>query len=389
MLRRYLLFILAASVGLAPAPVFADIRSVLDDLMGFLSGQGKPTDCPPTAKTQPIRQTPKPLPPLHVKKEDELDRYVNCYLIDPGGLSAYREYEPYIKTAAREFGIPRTVFTCLLFRESRFNKDNVSHTGALGLGQFTTDTANYISNIIAARKMSESKVRQYIELADNPIKLTGDKSRDKEAKKSRQLAEDRLAYVELASKWDNYFTTLRSLKKYPNATPGKFRKSDARTPVLAIGAAALYLRHIMDILQEQIVKKVGADAIPPKRNRDLLLTAVGAYNLGHNRALTLGRESRSSDAKDWVAQLRNDKDETAGHIDSIANCIASPEHQAEMAYEPMRGDDKADCSKPRQSKPKKATGGQIAKPKSPKRAVSVKSGQANPKSPSKSKRSKK
>lgn len=306
------------------------ISKFMDSMNGTNSGDG-------------CASVPTRVPNLKVKSEGELIRYVTCYQLETSEKKHYFEYERYIKAAAREFEIPLTLFTCLLFRESRFNKNAVSASHAVGLGQFTGSGASFVANVLTSGRLAERKKRTCLD------KEKAKSEKSLEDRKNCDLADIKQGNLELTAKWNSYFSAIAaSSGKDKIVAPQTFSKNLARQPIPAIGAAALYLRYIIDQLQEQVEKTSSPNqpAIPPEKNLSLLLTAVGAYNFGHNGALSLAEKTASNDAAEWVKSLKNSKLETSNHIESIANCAADTAGGPTQAYQPMHGDKEKDCFSP-------------------------------------------
>ncbi len=319
-----------ASAADCSASTTDSIKAFMDSMNGTNSGDG-------------CASVPTSAPYLKVKSEGELIRYVTCYQLETSEKKYYFEYERYIKAAAREFGIPLTLFTCLLFRESRFNKNARSRSGALGLGQFTGSGASFVANVLTSGRLAERKKKTCLD------KEKAKSEKSLEDRKNCDLADIKQGNLELTASWNSYFSAISdSSGKGKMVAPLTFSKNLARQPIPAIGAAALYLRYIIDQLQEQVEKTSSPNqpAIPPEKNLSLLLTAVGAYNFGHNGALSLAEKTASNDATEWVKSLKNAKLETSKHIESIANCAAGTAGGPTQAYQPMHGDKEKDCFSP-------------------------------------------
>jgi hypothetical protein len=108
-----------------------------------------------------------------LKTQDELDEYFNCHIATGVGeteqrrrqahLQEYRTlYRPMIELAAQHFQMPYAMTACVMFRESRFNREAVSDIGARGIAQFTEATYNRMRRDMANVRRIERDYQEYV-----------------------------------------------------------------------------------------------------------------------------------------------------------------------------------------------------------------------------------
>ena len=325
------------AVLLYPAPANADLSETVKSFFSWSKKQSNDDSC--NTASGEIKKVPTAAPPPKnpaFKSEGELNHYLSCYAVLPGRYEAYKEWAPYIRTSAREFGVSESFLTCLLFRESRFDPNARSKSGALGLAQFLRSTMPTITNIIEAGQVDTDEVKRLNKLAEKDVSKPQDR-------KDKTYAITRLKMIAVGMKWNSYFEQLRSQKKYKRDTPNKFDKSMALNPAAAIGAAGLYLRYIIDHFHDAL-KGQGAEGTSlPAPGLDFHLAAAGAYNLGEGTAIKLLKEVHPPDPTKWKERLLKSRDETRDYILSIANCATSSKHDAKIAFQPPASDHPRDC----------------------------------------------
>jgi hypothetical protein len=86
---------------------------------------------------------------LSPKSKPELLSYLRCYLPSDKDKALFCHYKnslsPYIMRACRATGFPFVIESCLLFKESGFQKGSVSGAGATGYGQLTSGVLTEIN----------------------------------------------------------------------------------------------------------------------------------------------------------------------------------------------------------------------------------------------------
>ncbi len=245
------------------------------------------------------------------------------------------QYVDYIKVAATEFQVPPELLTCLIFIESRFNPQARSDAGAIGLAQFLPNTLSYVSSIIKQTDVDNKEKDKLKAIEASYLKALDDSTPNPslQLKKDYEYSQSRLKNIELADGWKNYIDTVQDTKAFKSQYGSKkpwagdyptfFDRSRAQTPVLAIGAAALYLKDIMN----NFGKNINDQAIKKQDQYLPFLTVVsGAYNMGPGIAIRIIEKSqaKSSNPKDdinqWVVSLEKNP-ETTKHMKSIKNCM--------------------------------------------------------------------
>lgn len=267
------------------------------------------------------------------KSVSEIEAYIGCYVVEKDGayFKAYQTtYKPLIKAAAREFQVPENLLTCLLMRESRFNKSARSPAGALGLGQFMPITMKFLTKIISKGDKDQETIAELEEVAANASQKFTDRD--------QAYAEEYLSTYSLAMQWKGYFDRLKSEGKYSGSAPKRFSADGALTPAIAIGASALYLKLMMEFFEADLNPdgKIRTGSVN-KPDFDFLVTVGGSYNIGHNAAARMLENVRPPTTLKWRKKLENSNDETGGHIRSIANCLERG------STKPMQGDGAKDC----------------------------------------------
>ena len=327
----------SCSTLIIPGQAQADLTETVKNLFSWSKKQSEGENCNTTSGN--IKKTPlAPSAPKNsaFKSEGELNRYMSCYLTEPDRYASYKEWEPFIRISAREFGVSESLLTCLLFRESRFDPSARSKSGALGLAQFLRSTMPTVTNLIQAGKTDGVEISRLRELAIKESKKPQDR-------KDREYAIARLKSISVGVKWESYFDQLRAQKKYKQGTPTQFNKALALNPATAIGAAGLYLRFIIDHFHDEL-KGRGADgAALPAPGLDFHLAAAGAYNLGHGAAINMLKTIKPPDPKAWKERLLKSREETRDYILSLANCATSSAHDPKIAFQPPASDHPRDC----------------------------------------------
>jgi soluble lytic murein transglycosylase-like protein len=226
----------------------------------------------------------------------------------------YTEYKGYIELAAEEFDLPVQFLTCVLFKESKFDKNAESHTGAEGLGQFIDDTQATVDTIVGRVKTSEAKRDEHRELLDRLIEKRKTDRLSEQEQKDLTFISSRVQQYDLADRWESYFKKAESRfgisEKYDQpVVPERFTRRGVDTPPNAIGASALYLRYLMDKVSNRI------DA--PKEDKNMLLAAAASYNRGAGKIIPRINEV---DPSKWV-EVMSYEPEVTSYLGSMQNCL--------------------------------------------------------------------
>jgi len=281
------------------------------------------------------------------KSEGDLRKYLDCYVVEPGRMKIVTEqYLPLIAQAANDFDIPKTLLACLIFRESRFNINASSGTGAIGLGQHLRGTMADISRVVGDDFSDLPKLQAlHRSLSSRESSLSAQELKD------MRYARTRIMGATQAEQWKNYFTNLSSLKLHKGPPPIVVSTKTITTPSIAIGATAFYLQSILIHFQKTLDPTLSLEQSDKDfRNYGALLAAAGAYNMGPGAASGMLEDIRPPNPKKWIERLKKSNEETAGHILSIQNCLSSPAASGSAWSGPM-GSPNNDCSSPLDPKP--------------------------------------
>jgi hypothetical protein len=245
-----------------------------------------------------------------MKSTAEIEQYMRCY---PLGENHYAQYRfvlrqlPglfHLETPGQQYVVSQHLMTCLFRRESGFDSRQVSRTGAVGIGQHTSVNIRHIHERLQARGSWE-----------------------------RQL-------------WDRFFARMREtpegrrlIEACPRTARGQVprfeSREDAACPLNSIAAASIYNLQVQRALRRS------------SRQRDLdwrdemtYQLAIGAsYNLGD------GLASRAVDdlsIDGWLDSIRRrspnpgKREEVAGHIRALRNCMQYGNWQPPHPGDPPR-----------------------------------------------------
>lgn len=329
-------------------------KSILDKINIF-NGKSGP-DCDEKNPAAPVAPAPraaasKPAPKPVVnpfKSEGDLRKYFDCYVVEPGRFKiVVDQYMPLISQASKDFDIPQTLLACLIFRESRFNVDAKSPTGAIGLGQHLRGTMADISRVIDDDFNDIPK----LQALHNSLSQRPETSLTAQELKDLRYAKTRMTGAVQAEQWKSYFKNLSAKKLHKGAAPKVVSTKTIKNPSIAIGATAFYLQSILIHFKKTLDPTLSlAQSDSDKRNYDALLAAAGAYNMGPGAASGMLESIRPPSAKKWIERLKKSNEETAGHILSIQNCLSSPATN-EAAWNAPMGSPNNDCASPLDPKP--------------------------------------
>ncbi|CAN5474035.1 hypothetical protein BH10BDE1_BH10BDE1_26110 [soil metagenome] len=311
---------------------------------------GSPVKAPVAEAPQATKATkpngPQTRPSETFKSRDELRRYLECYSTEKGRYDKIqKDYLPIIESAAKEFEVPQTLLACLIFRESRFDINARSSTGAMGLGQHLKGTMQYLTQLL--KPMDASTLKRStddIVLSEQELAAKNGNSLG-QAKKDRALAKTRLTNRLHTIGWESYFANLDKRKMHSGPVPRVISPATIKDPRIAIGATAMYLKMILYDFRESLdldLRVSNHDKQQP--NYHLLLAAAGAYNMGPGAAIKILGPIEPPDREKWVAALAHSNEETAKHILSIQRCIESSSSKRENAFRGPIGSATYDCN---------------------------------------------
>ena len=274
---------------------------------------------------------------LHtLKSNDEMAAYLRCYASSPAAHQRYlRQYRPLIRHAAQSFGVPEAMLTCLLFRESAQwdpqvvgTPGRVSSAGAMGIGQFMQNTISAVNRVVTLRITSETSAQ-----FRQDVRAWNERNRSSPSGIRKTYEYERahigLMYEDLRGDWARYFTrthrdpaTAYHRRRVAEIVPRRFEASHAYDPIYAIGASALWLKHLMlDMdasLQEHRRSPLSQD---PQGSFvvDFLEVIAGIYNRGNGIIDRLSRVNPPS-ISGWK-RILGEACETRAHMASIRNCM--------------------------------------------------------------------
>ncbi len=247
----------------------------------------------------------------YFKTPEEVDAFFSSKTgVKKENLSDYEsKYKALILSVSNIFEIPFAFQSCLLFKESRFDKSAKSYIGAMGVAQFTKDTYNFLSNALRAGK---NHIDEELLKANELNLLT-----DEETKILDKYLYNKNVFKRMYSLWGEYLKTNKldviELKK------SNYHKN-LYTPEYSIGLSALYLyylKHRVEFDAKKYVDEISAD------HPDFILSLAGAYNQGARRVLKAVNKSKENpDFSKWISYQSKVR-ETRGYIKSIRTCMKS------------------------------------------------------------------
>jgi hypothetical protein len=289
-----------------------------------------------------------PRDPSELKDDRELRQYLKCYTTSATVWEQIdKTYLPIIESAARTYGLPKTMLACLIFAESTFNPKAESDSGAFGLGQHT-QIANDEFTRILKNDTEEEIAENERKVASTPEEVAKWKTMSvATAKIAISHADTRVIQYGFARKWDDYFKDLNRRRIYDGNAPKIMNDQMLSNPAISIGASAFYLHMMMTHLKRNldkdiVVSRKSAD----EANVDLLLAAAGSYNIGPGSASYVLRKIEPPDRKAWVEALMKSNEETARYITKIQNCLSPSSSKTQGAFLPPPNSFPYSCEPP-------------------------------------------
>jgi len=250
-------------------------------------------------------------------------REVDAYFIKLKGnksknMQAYfKEYRSLLLSASSTFDLPFSFQSCLIFKESRFNKKAVSHVGALGVAQFMENTYSFLAKALySGEKLLKSEGKTILEIESfGPFE-------ELESLPVSSIRMQREIYKKMYLKWTEYL----DVNNLDSIDLSKIHyKKALEIPKYAIGFSSMYLFYL-----KQRVEQKMADEISEKdlMNPELYLSVAGAYNQGAGRLFkAIKRNSRRPSFAKWT-RYQSRVGETKKYISSIRNCMRSETFEA-------------------------------------------------------------
>jgi len=245
-------------------------------------------------------------------------REVDAYFIKLRGRESknmrayFNEYRPLLLSASNTFDLPFSFQSCLIFKESRFNRRAVSHVGALGVAQFMKNTYSFLGKALySGKKLLDSEGRAILEVESfGPFKEVKDVSLS-------SVNRQREIYKRMYIKWREYLEA-------NNLEDLDFSKTHYRRaleiPQYAIGFSSMYLYYLKQRVEQKIAVKIPEKDI---MNPELYLSFAGAYNQGARRLFRAIKQNREGlNFAKWTS-YQSRVGETRKYISSIRNCMRS------------------------------------------------------------------
>ncbi|MEM6828208.1 MAG: lytic transglycosylase domain-containing protein [Pseudomonadota bacterium] len=132
--RLFLAGVLAATVSLANAPARADVIEVSSDGATWVTGDYAGTAIGLSADAQETPDTPV----------DLAVPYQSVATVSDAHLPIPQAYSAKIAELSRRFDLSPSLLEAVVWQESRWRADAVSHAGARGLAQLMPATARYL-----------------------------------------------------------------------------------------------------------------------------------------------------------------------------------------------------------------------------------------------------
>lgn len=262
--------------------------------------------------------------------------YQNCKV--PDAYKGFKlRYRTYVDSAAKATGLPNFFLECLMFQESQWHSKNKSHTGALGLGQFTEDAAKVVDGLISSAK---SPAAARAEIKSDGVKLAkaqSVKNKSSQTLKDISYLQQRILSRKLYLDWVQYFESIKPLevelkgkmvRPWTGPAPRDFSKgqrgqgSDAEKAVHSIGAVAILTRFNMNLMNR-------VPTIPTIKNDDDLVDFFAVLGGFHNRGAGKLAERLGSPAPGtyagWIKKLGGSGGkpdwEARKHMENLKRCM--------------------------------------------------------------------
>lgn len=255
----------------------------------------------------------------YFKTPDEVDEFIqSSRAVKAKNLKDYKEvYRPLILSASKIFQIPFSFQSCLIYRESRFNKKALSPVGAMGMAQFTRDTYDFMLKALSIGKSSlEREGLEMLEAVAFPTV-------DEESGKLTYSKYNVKIFSEMYSLWQEYLITneLEDVRM----RKGSYRKF-LNTPKYAIGFSSMYLYYLKHRVKYDIDFNVTEKEL---EDPDFILSVAGAYNQGAGRVLKVVKKAkkRKPNFAKWISHQSKIR-ETRDYIRSIRGCMRSENRES-------------------------------------------------------------
>lgn len=315
----------------AVAPV--EVNDIINNIVNIndYAQTAELTSCAPLTSLRPRANPRRQQTPLSssanqsllTKDQTGVDRYFACYQKSSSLQSDYQNsYRQSLQKISTEFHrlqnndlsleSVNTLMSCLIFRESALWEGGTSHSGAVGLGQFTSIAIDQVKDFIDFSGRDNFDERERVQMAENEA---GRLNQSELAQNLGLIAIERRNYERYAK-----------VRDYWNALPinPKPDSSEINSQYLANNnnhEAVMALSSLI-LLNCQIQLEQSEALLSPDQR---LLACAGAYNMGVGgfSRNALGRNEEQG-LSAWIENLRNSGDsqsnETINHLVSVNRC---------------------------------------------------------------------
>jgi hypothetical protein len=308
---------------------------------------------------------------FQIKSEEQVAQYFQCFLtteVPRGRLRRYQETVGlYTQWASETMQVPRTLSSCMMFRESMFDNSAVSGAGAISMAQIKPDTYSHIRDDIIAtineKRMEDEYLQRLANGGPNFNEITPaqnvpenkyvvcaqfsqrdgpyyNQADSQEREKSHNDCRDwmiKFSYrKKLLDSYQFYMAyAYRNLSRrdpalarsyFPNMRPGQTPTyeqlippadpaSIVNNPILMVGIQMYYLKELMFRMDH----RMPSGQITERDANGYLMLMAGGYNAGDNALLNSMNTGNS--VEQWCRNLSNP--ETRNYMLSVRRCITS------------------------------------------------------------------
>lgn len=306
-----------------------------------------------------------------IKSDEQVNQYFQCFLTSDAQRGRLRRYNEtvglYTRWASETMQVPRTLSSCMMFRESMFDNSVTSGAGAISMAQIKPDTYNHIREDIIAtineKKMEDEFNQRLANGGPNFYEITPEQNvpENKYVRCAQFSQRDGPYYLQASSEerekshndckdWfikfsyrkkllDNYQFYIsyahRNLSArdpalarqyFPNIRPGQTPTYDqiippadpnsiVNNPVLMVGMQMYYLKELMYRMDH----RMPAGPVSERDANGYLMLMAGGYNAGDNALLNSMNSGNS--VEQWCRNLSNP--ETRNYMLSVRRCLTS------------------------------------------------------------------
>ena len=236
------------------------------------------------------------------------------------GVQAYlKNYKPLILSSSKAFELPFSFQSCLIFKESHFNKRAVSPVGALGVAQFMEDTYRFLSKALSAGEKALKSEGQDI-LEEEVFAYFEDPSLSTLSSMKMQ----REIYKKMYLRWQRYLDE-NDLKEIDLASFSY--KTTLYKPEYSIGLSSMYLFYLKQRVELKIEDRATSRDL---KHPNFFLSVAGAYNQGARRLFkAVTRDKKGPKFLRWIS-YQSKVEETKKYISSIKTCMKSDNKKASV-----------------------------------------------------------